>query len=158
MRHTPQITAACNLGKYFELDDRTAMNNQELAVQGGGEWVLAVLAVAKEAPGTVVDKIGEAVVSAGAWVLGKGMVSSQCSEIDIEFPRSHCVEIYSQILSLGVQLTCESHAQIAELWHCTHQLTPACRETAARLHLCLYTREGSESFLKDRLRPVRQAA
>lgn len=124
----------------------------------GQEWVLCVAAVAEKSPSPVVEQISAALVAAGAWILSVGSVSKQCSEMDVEFPRSRCVDVYEQLLSMDVEMTRESHAQIAELWQCTHQLAPRCQDVAARLHLCLFAKQGSEAFLGDRLRPLPQAA
>ena len=122
------------------------------------EQVLTLGAVAVVAPTLITEQLCESVVALGGWVLRKDAVSSQCAEIDFEFPRSGCLEAYCLLAGAGLELTVDAHAQMSALWHCSSHLALHGNDTAVRIHLSLYAREGSEAFLGEKLRALPPAA
>lgn len=55
----------------------------------------------------------------GGWILQRGVLQPKLVRFVFEFPRDICVEIYSALVSLGLELTPESHRKLAELCRCT---------------------------------------
>ncbi len=124
------------------------------AGEGCNTWNLELAGIAETNPHQAMKQLQGGMEAAGGWVLSQGMVSTQCSEMDFEFPRGCSLDVYVALLGLGVELTAESHTQMAALWQCTQQIDGQAREELARLHLCLFAREGSEAFLGcNRLMP-----
>ncbi len=121
------------------------------------DWNLILTAVTDMAPAAQLRQLSGAIVACGGWVLSQGAVSEQCADIDFEFPRARCVEIYSLLVVLGIALNAEAHAQMTGLCHCTQHADAQSQSEAARVNLSLYAREGSEGFLGES-QPLREAA
>ncbi len=130
------------------------------------EWNLTLVGIAEMLPAAMLEGLSRAVTACGGWVLSHGAVSESCADIDFEFPRGQCMEIYSLLVATGVELSQEAHQQLTGLCHCTRQLDA--RElghldrgetsVAARVHLSVYAGEGAESFLGQAMGPMREAA
>jgi hypothetical protein len=58
----------------------------------------------------------------GGWVLNRGLTQPGLVRFLFEFPRDVCVEIYSALVSFGLDLTPHSHRVLAELCRCTPYL------------------------------------
>lgn len=122
------------------------------------DWNLVLLATMPRFPRRVLDLLDRAVRETGGWVLRQGEVSEQCVDIDFEFPRLLCVEIYSALLATGMELCSDAHAQLADLSHCTQHVSGDARCEVARIHLSIYAGEGAEAFVGQSPRRTMQAA
>ena len=58
----------------------------------------------------------------GGWIVSRGCVEPGLVRVVFEFPRDICVEIYSALVSLGLELSSHSHRVLAELCRCTPYL------------------------------------
>jgi hypothetical protein len=62
------------------------------------------------------------ICDSGGWILNRGVVEPGLARFVFEFPRDICVEIYSAIVSLGLDLTPSSHRTLTDLCRCTPYL------------------------------------
>ncbi len=58
----------------------------------------------------------------GGWIISRGCVEPGLVRVIFEFPRDICVDIYSTLVSLGLELSSYSHRLLAELCRCTPHL------------------------------------
>ncbi len=113
------------------------------------DWNLMLIATSDRAPKHVLDQLSGAVVACGGWVLTLGAVSERCADIDFEFPRAYCAEIYGLLVGVGMELSQEAHHQITALCHCTQHVNEDTQSMAARVNLTVYARAESEEFLGE---------
>ena len=103
------------------------------------DWNLVLIASSLDGPERVLRFLEGAVSACGGWVLNRGSSGEECAEIDFEFPRANCVEIYSVMVATGITLSQEAHLQLTELCHCTSYLLESKAYDIVRLHLTVYT-------------------
>ena len=142
MGETAQIRTLGNAGAV----DEETMKQMQKAPE---DWNLMLVAASDRVPQQVLDQLSGAVTACGGWVLSMGAVSERCADIDFEFPRAYCVEIYGLMVSMGVDLSQEAHHQITALCHCTLHMDEDTQSMAARVNLSVYARAGSEAFLGE---------
>ncbi len=122
------------------------------------DWNLMLVATSEREPAPLLETLRNGVTTSGGWVLSQGKVSARCADIDFEFPRARCMEVYSLLVATGVELSQEAHQQLAELCHCTMQLNEGGQSAPARVYLSVYAGEGSESFLGQTMGSRTEAA
>ncbi|MGA3226466.1 MAG: hypothetical protein ABSC65_22055 [Acidobacteriaceae bacterium] len=94
--------------------------------------VLYLTALLAEDQSTVVPRLSGLIPDCGAWIRSRSYVEPGTARIVFEFPRDICVEIYSALVSVGLQLTAASHAVLTELCRCTpHVFDLASRQLPA---------------------------
>ena len=79
----------------------------------------------------------------GGWILDRKTVSANTMEFNFEIQLSGVVELYSSLVSTGVELTTLAHATLADLCTCRHHL-----ERTAQTNQVLSLRLNL-SFLED---------
>ena len=122
------------------------------------DWNLMLIATSNVVSESMLEQLNGAIIACGGWVLSHGVVSERCADIDFEFPRTRCMEIYGLLVAVGMTLSPEAHRQLAGLCHCTRHIDEQSRSATARVNLSLYAREGSESFLGEPGESLREAA
>jgi hypothetical protein len=94
--------------------------------------VLYLTALVAEDQSTVVPRLSGLIPDCGAWIRSRSYVEPGTARFVFEFPRDICVEIYSALVSVGLQLTPASHALLTELCRCTpHVFDLASRQLPA---------------------------
>ena len=94
--------------------------------------VLYLTALLAEDQSTVVPRLSGLIPDCGAWIRSRSYVEPGTARFVFEFPRDICVEIYSALVSVGLQLTASSHALLTELCRCTpHVFDLASRQLPA---------------------------
>ncbi len=81
--------------------------------------VLYLTALLPEDETTVVPRLSGVIPDCGAWIRSRSYVQPGTARFVFEFPRDICVEIYSALVSVGLQLTAASHSVLTELCRCT---------------------------------------
>jgi hypothetical protein len=81
--------------------------------------VLYLTALLPEDQSLVVPRLSGLIPDCGAWFRSRSYVAPGTARLVFEFPRDICVEIYSALVSVGLQLTATSHALLTELCRCT---------------------------------------
>lgn len=138
------------------MDDEEVMKNIRKA-QITENWDLILVATSKVTPKPLVDLLCGGIHSCGGQVLTHGTVSEHCADIDFEFGCHSSMEMYSLLVSAGLELSLEAHQRLTELCQCT-LLVARGASARVRVHLSVYAGEGAESFLADTFGPVREAA
>jgi hypothetical protein len=121
------------------------------------DWNLVLIASSPDGPERVLRFLSGAVSACGGWVLSHGSSGEECAEIDFEFPRANCVEIYSVLVATGVTLSQEAHMQLTELCQCTSYLLETKAYDVVRLHLTIYTR-AAEAWSTEEADEVKREA
>jgi hypothetical protein len=94
--------------------------------------VLYLTALLAEDQSMVVPRLSGLIPDCGAWIRSRSYVEPDTARLVFEFPRDICVEIYSALVSVGLQLTETSHALLTELCRCTpHVFDPSSRRLPA---------------------------
>jgi hypothetical protein len=94
--------------------------------------VLYLTALLAEDQSTVVPRLSGLIPDCGAWIRSRSYVEPGTARFVFEFPRDICVEIYSALVSVGLQLTAASHSVLTELCRCTpHVFDLASRQLPA---------------------------
>lgn len=81
--------------------------------------VLYLTALLHEDQLMVVPRLSGLIPDCGAWIRSRSYVEPGTARLVFEFPRDICVEIYSALVSVGLQLTAASHSALTELCRCT---------------------------------------
>jgi hypothetical protein len=94
--------------------------------------VLYLTALLPEDQSLVVPRLSGIIPDCGAWIRSRSYVEPGTARFVFEFPRDICVEIYSALVSVGLQLTATSHMLLTELCRCTpHLFDPSSRNIPA---------------------------
>ncbi len=70
----------------------------------------------------VLPTLHDVLCDCGGWIISRGCVEPGLVRVIFEFPRDICVDIYSTLVSLGLELSSHSHRLLAELCRCTPHL------------------------------------
>jgi hypothetical protein len=81
--------------------------------------VLYLTALVAKDQTTVLPRLNGLIPDCGAWIRSRSYVEPGTARLVFEFPRDICVEIYSALVSVGLQLTASSHRLLTELCRCT---------------------------------------
>jgi hypothetical protein len=91
----------------------------------------------------LLPSLTSAFTDCGGWILDRKTVSANTMEFNFEIQLSSVVELYSGLLSTGVELTTLAHATLTDLCTCRHHLERT-SQTSQVLSLRLLL-----SFLED---------
>ena len=89
------------------------------------ENVLYLTALIAEDQSTIVPRLTGHIPDCGGWIRSRSSAAPGTARFVFEFPRDVCVEIYSVLVSVGLQLTAASHLLLTELCRCTPHLFDA---------------------------------
>lgn len=79
---------------------------------------------------------------------------NQAAELDFEFARAACVEIYAVLIAAGLELSRDSHLQMADLCHCTRNLIETRAFDIARVDLVVYSNNSRHTRDEYALAPT----
>lgn len=100
--------------------------------ESSSENVLYLSALIADDQSTVVPRLAVNIPDCGGWIRSRSYFDRGTARFVFEFPRDICVEIYSVLVSAGLQLTADSHALLTELCRCTpHLFGPSLRDLPA---------------------------
>ena len=113
-------------------------------------WAMEMKAVSIEEPGRLIQALSGAILGCGGWVLSRGTNDAGTVNIFFEFERQNCVDIYSELIALGLVLSQTGHVLLTELCQCTLNQQRECRRDLASIDLEVQTysvelREGSRA-------------
>jgi hypothetical protein len=83
---------------------------------------IEITAMLPEGQSPVLPMLHGVLCDCGGWILNRGFIEPAIARFIFEFPRDICVEIYSALVSLGLELTAASHRTLTELCRCTPYL------------------------------------
>ena len=111
---------------------------------------MKLTALSSEEPARLVRYLTGALLACGGWVLTRTTQGNEAAELDFEFARASCVEIYAVLVAAGLELSRESHIQLSELCHCTKNLLESRAFDIARVNLVVYhatSKAGLDEFV-----------
>jgi hypothetical protein len=114
---------------------------------GSSGWVLKLTALSADDPQRMVRFLSGMLLASGGWILTRSTQGDDLAELDFEFARAACVEIYAALIAAGLELSRDSHQQMAEFCHCTRSLMESKAFDIARIDLVIY----SNRVLLDRI-------
>jgi hypothetical protein len=94
-------------------------SSQTLMPDTSTDDVLYLTALLSEDQSMVVPRLSGIIPDCGAWIRSRSYVQPGTARFVFEFPRDICIEIYSALVSVGLQLTPASHLLLTELCRCT---------------------------------------
>ena len=119
-----------------------------------GGWVLKLTALSADDPQRVVRFLSGVLLACGGWILTRTTYGSDLAELEFEFTRAGCMEIYAALIASGLELSRDSHQQMAEFCHCTRNLFQSKAFEAARIDLVIYSESGLHSQSREELQRV----
>ncbi len=102
-------------------------------------WALEITAVSSVEPSHLVRTLSGAILGCGGWVLSRGTNDTGRVTFLFEFERQVCVEIYSMLIAVGVELSQSGHLRLTELCHCTRNQLADCGAEIASVDLEIQT-------------------
>lgn len=136
----------------IEAHDKRGRTEAELLSQDTkpDSWSLKLTALSADEPERLVRYLTGALLACGGWVLTRSTQGNEAAELDFEFARASCIEIYSVLVATGLELSRNSHLQLAELCHCTKNLIESRAFEIVRIELVVYhatSKTGLEEYI-----------
>lgn len=103
-------------------------------------WTMQMKAVSAEEPSRLVQSLTGAILGCGGWVLSRGSNDTGMVNMQFEFERQACVDIYSVLIAAGVELSRGGHVSFTELCQCTRSGARGCGFEIASIYLEIQTR------------------
>ncbi|HEY0785099.1 MAG TPA: hypothetical protein VGD62_04460 [Acidobacteriaceae bacterium] len=128
------------------------------ALDQPSDWNLLLVADSSDCPERVLRFLAGAVSACGGWVLSRTIQGEECAEIDFEFPRANCVEMYSILVAAGMALSQEAHLQLTGLCQCTMYLLETRAQEIVRLQLTVFTHSDTAWASEEADTASREAA
>ncbi len=82
-------------------------------------WALQLRATTFEEPTRVIQCLTGAILGSGGWVLSRGADDRGVINMLFEFERQACVEMYTVLIAVGLELSQLAHLRFTELCQCT---------------------------------------
>lgn len=76
-------------------------------------------AISIKEPARLVKTLTGAILGCGGWVLCRGANDTGIVSMLFEFERQACVDIYSVLIAVGLDLSQKGHIRFTELCQCT---------------------------------------
>ena len=89
-------------------------------------WALQIKAVTSEEPQRLIQTLTGAILGCGGWVLSRGADDTGTIDMLFEFERRHCIEIYTVLVAVGLEMSQTAHLRFTELCQCTRSQTTDC--------------------------------
>jgi hypothetical protein len=102
-------------------------------------WAMEMKAVSIEDPARLIQVLSGAIVGCGGWVLSRGATESGMVNIFFEFERQNCVDIYGELIGMGLVLSQSGHILLTELCQCTLNQPRDCSKDLASIDLEVQT-------------------
>ena len=116
-------------------------------------WALHMNGVSVEEPSRLVQLLTGAILGCGGWVLSRSASDTGRVNMLFEFERQVCVDIYSVLVAVGVELSPNGHIQFTELCQCTHNQRRRCDGEIASIELEIQTL-AADTMLPERHAPL----
>jgi hypothetical protein len=118
---------------------RIAMLEKSAEFQAEIPWAMHLQAIALEEPDRLIRALTGVIISAGGWVLSRGSTDAGVVSLLFEFERSACVDIYSGLVGVGLELSRSGHLRFTELCQCTRSSQSDCGAEIASIDLEIET-------------------
>jgi len=88
-------------------------------LQIGSPWALHMRATTMDEPVRLIQTLTGAILASGGWVLSRGANDAGTINMLFEFERQNCVDIYTTLVAVGLELSQLAHLRLTELCQCT---------------------------------------
>jgi len=102
-------------------------------------WATGMKATFIGEPARLVPTLAGAILGCGGWVLSRGANDAGTVKILFEFERQACVEIYTVLAAVGVELSRSGHIWLTELCQCTRDNRQDCGAEIVSVELEIQT-------------------
>jgi hypothetical protein len=102
-------------------------------------WAMQMKAISIEEPVRLVQTLTGAILGCGGWVLSRGANDNGTVSMLFEFERQACVDIYSVMIAVGLELSQSGHIRFTELCQCTRSHLRECGTEIASIDLEIQT-------------------
>lgn len=89
-------------------------------------WALQMRATTVEEPARLIQTLTGAILGSGGWVLSRGASDTGLINMLFEFERQSCVEMYTVLIAVGLELSQLAHLRFTELCQCTRSSQEDC--------------------------------
>jgi hypothetical protein len=98
------------------------MNPMSLPQAGptlNSSWALQMRATTMEDPARLIQTLTGAILGSGGWVLSRGANDAGTINMLFEFERQSCIDMYTVLMAVGLELSQLAHMRFTELCQCT---------------------------------------
>ena len=113
---------ATAIKRFGRLPIKKEMNPMTLPPTASGldqTWALRMKATTMDDPPRLIQTLTGAILANGGWVLSRGSNEQGTINMLFEFERMYCVEIYTVLIAVGLELSQLAHMRFTELCQCT---------------------------------------
>jgi hypothetical protein len=96
-------------------------------------------AMSMDDPGRLIQTLTGAILASGGWVLSRGANDTGLISMLFEFERQHCVDIYTVLVAVGLELSQLAHLRFTELCQCTRSNPEDCGSEIVSVDLEIHT-------------------
>ncbi len=90
-------------------------------------------------PGRLIQTLTGAILCSGGWVLSRGANDAGMINMLFEFERMHCIDIYTVLIAVGLDLSQLAHLRFTELCQCTRSHHEDCSGEIVSVDLEIYS-------------------
>lgn len=102
-------------------------------------WALRTKATTTEEPARLVQLLTGAILGSGGWVLSRGVSDTGIVHMFFEFERDRCVDMYTVLIAVGLELSQLAHIRFTELCQCTRNHYADCGREIVSVELEIYS-------------------
>lgn len=98
-------------------------------------WALQMRATTMEDPARLIQTLTGAILGCGGWVLSRGASDTGTINMLFEFERQSCIDMYTVLIAVGLELSQLAHMRFTELCQCTRSHFEDCSEEIVSVDL-----------------------
>jgi hypothetical protein len=102
-------------------------------------WALQMKATTMGDSSRLTQTLTGAILASGGWVLSRGANDAGVINMLFEFERLHCVDIYTVLIAVGLELSQLAHIRFTELCQCTRSSQADCGGEIVSVDLEIHT-------------------
>jgi len=102
-------------------------------------WALHTKATTMGDPDPLIHTLTGAILASGGWILSRGADDNGTINMLFEFERMHCVDIYTVLIAVGLELSQLAHLRFTELCQCTKSHHDDCGGEIVSVDLEIHT-------------------
>ena len=102
-------------------------------------WALQMRASTMEEPVRLIQTLTGAILGNGGWVLSRGANDSGLINMLFEFERQSCVDMYTVLIAVGLELSQLAHLRFTELCQCTRSHFEDCGDEIVSVDLEIHS-------------------
>jgi hypothetical protein len=122
----PFQTAALHSGTAVKVAVEQSMNGEVNSMtlnsaqsQIGSPWAMQMRATTSDEPARLIQMLTGAIIANGGWVLSRGANDAGTINMLFEFERQNCIDLYTVLVAVGLELSQLAHLRFTELCQCT---------------------------------------